>query len=336
VKGKPANCQAVVTAEYIVEEPKTKSIVHWPVCARLYLPESWIADTKRRERAHVPSDVPAQTKQEIALQLIDQALQWQVPFNVIVADAGYGRNAGFLKGLEERKLRSVCGVECTFGVRRPEEVALAQWSAPPPRTRKNGRPRKAHPAPLYTVQQIIAKMSDEQWQTITWREGSRGAMRKQFVAVRMRLHNRHRRSHTRGPACLHRGRGLAHRERPLPGEEGECKYSFSNLPAEMRLEQLVPFVRGRWPIEQFYEEARAANVAWMTIKDDAGMACIVILPWSCWHTVSLCMNGCKPRKTLQDHLTLAIRNALLFQLFIETSCSGSSRTWYSGGLPPIM
>jgi SRSO17 transposase len=211
VKGKPANCQAVVTAEYIVEEPKTKSIVHWPVCARLYLPESWIADTKRRERAHVPSDVPAQTKQEIALQQIDQALQWQVPFNVIVADAGYGRNAGFLKGLEERQLRYVCGVECTFGVRRPEEVALAQWSAPPPRTGKNGRPRKAHPAPLYTVQQIIAKMSDEQWQTITWREGSRGAMRKQFVAVRMRLRHRHRRSHTRGPACLHRGRGLAHR-----------------------------------------------------------------------------------------------------------------------------
>jgi SRSO17 transposase len=45
-------------------------------------------------------------------------------------------------------------------------------------------------------------------------------------------------------------------ERPLPGEEGECKYYFSNLPAPLRLEQLVPLVRGRWPIEQFYEEAK--------------------------------------------------------------------------------
>ena len=45
-------------------------------------------------------------------------------------------------------------------------------------------------------------------------------------------------------------------EKPLPGEEGECKYYFSNLPAEMRLEQLVPVVRGLWPIEQFYEEAK--------------------------------------------------------------------------------
>lgn len=45
-------------------------------------------------------------------------------------------------------------------------------------------------------------------------------------------------------------------EKPLPGKEGDCKYYFSNLPAEMRLEQLVPLVRGRWPIEQFYEEAK--------------------------------------------------------------------------------
>jgi SRSO17 transposase len=105
--------------------------------------------TERRERTHVPSDIVAQTKQEIAFQLIDQALHWQGPFNVIVADAGYGRNAGFLKGREERQLQYVCGVECTFGVRRPEEVALAQQLPPPPRTGKNGRPRKAHPAPLY-------------------------------------------------------------------------------------------------------------------------------------------------------------------------------------------
>jgi len=38
---------------------------------------------------------------------------------------------------------------------------------------------------VYTVQEIIAKLPDEQWKTITWREGSRGAMSKQFVAVRM-------------------------------------------------------------------------------------------------------------------------------------------------------
>jgi SRSO17 transposase len=46
VKGKAAHCQAVVTAESSVEEPNTKSILHWPVCAQLSLPESWIAETR--------------------------------------------------------------------------------------------------------------------------------------------------------------------------------------------------------------------------------------------------------------------------------------------------
>jgi SRSO17 transposase len=31
VRGKAADCQAVVTAEYIVEDPRTGSVCHWPV-----------------------------------------------------------------------------------------------------------------------------------------------------------------------------------------------------------------------------------------------------------------------------------------------------------------
>ena len=109
---------------------------------------------------------------------------------------------------------------------------------------------------VYTVQEIIAKLPDEQWKTITWREGSRGAMSKQFVAVRM-LWAIGTSARTLEDRRVYTGaEGWLIGEKPLPGEEGECKYSFSNLPADMRLEQLVPLVRGRWPIEQFYEEAK--------------------------------------------------------------------------------
>jgi hypothetical protein len=45
--------------------------------------------------------------QQIAFQLIDQALRWQVPFNVILADAGYGRNASFLR-MTRRAQTAVC------------------------------------------------------------------------------------------------------------------------------------------------------------------------------------------------------------------------------------
>ena len=132
----------------------------------------------------MPDNLPAQTKHEIALQLIDQALWWRVPFKVTLAEAGYGLNANFLKGLEERLLRYVCGVGCTFGVQRPEEVARVQKLPTPSRTGKNGRPRLGHPARLYSLQEIVATLPDEQWQSITWQVGSRGPMRKQFVTIR--------------------------------------------------------------------------------------------------------------------------------------------------------
>jgi SRSO17 transposase len=39
--GKRANCQVVVSAEYLADELESSRPLHWPVCAQLYLPESW-------------------------------------------------------------------------------------------------------------------------------------------------------------------------------------------------------------------------------------------------------------------------------------------------------
>ena len=45
-------------------------------------------------------------------------------------------------------------------------------------------------------------------------------------------------------------------ERPAPGEHGEVKWYYSNLPADTRLQRLVELAHSRWPIEQFYEDAK--------------------------------------------------------------------------------
>jgi SRSO17 transposase len=59
--GKRANCQVVVSAEYVAEEPESSRPLHWTVCAQLYLPEGWAEDRERRERSHVPeSDLQEQ------------------------------------------------------------------------------------------------------------------------------------------------------------------------------------------------------------------------------------------------------------------------------------
>ena len=45
-------------------------------------------------------------------------------------------------------------------------------------------------------------------------------------------------------------------ERPLPGERGEVKWYDRNLPADTPLQRLVEVAHSRWPIEQFYEDAK--------------------------------------------------------------------------------
>ena len=44
--GKRANCQVVVSAQYVADEPESSRPLHWPVSGRLYLPEGWATDPR--------------------------------------------------------------------------------------------------------------------------------------------------------------------------------------------------------------------------------------------------------------------------------------------------
>jgi SRSO17 transposase len=225
------------------------------VSARLYLPEGWAKDGVRRHKVRVPEAVDFRTKPAIALTLVDQAQTWSVPFSCVLSDAGYGDNPTFLKGLDERQLPYVVGISSDFGVRLPEEVRAAA-AVVPPRPRGRRQPEKPRPAPLYTAQAVLVTLPDERWQTITWRAYADTVLCKQFVAVRVhwatgsaQFATTHHRVYT-GPE------GWLLGERPVPGERGDVKWYFSNLPADTPLERLVELAHSRWPIEQFYEDAK--------------------------------------------------------------------------------
>src|SRR5438132_4437823 len=79
-----------------------------------------------------------------------------------------------------------------------------------------GQPRKPRPAPLYSVKELIEAQPEDAWQTISWREGTKGTMQAQAVAIRVhwatgsQLHSTsHSRVHT-GPE------GWLLAERPVP------------------------------------------------------------------------------------------------------------------------
>jgi SRSO17 transposase len=266
--GKRANCQVVVSAHYVADETESSRPLHWPVCAQLYLPESWAKDRQLREKGHVPEEVGFRSKPQIALSLVDLSLGWGVPFEVVVADCGYGKYPMFLEGLEERKLPYVCGVESTFGVRLPEEVRAAKQAGAPP-YKGRGQPPKERPAPLYTAKEVIGSLPQQAWQTVLWREGTKGTLGKQMVALRVHRatgSDRHSTTHELVLTAEEEGWLIAERplrrsageeEEDLSGEE-EFKYYYSSLlgAEEVPLERLAALAHSRWAIEQFYEDAK--------------------------------------------------------------------------------
>jgi SRSO17 transposase len=125
--GKHDNCQAAVSL----------SVSTWnsslPVAWRLYLPEAWCEDAERRRQAGVPEEIEFETKPEIALGQIRQAVEQKVPAGVVLADAGYGNSTPFRKAITELGLQYVVGIESSTTVWEPGQQPLP---APP---RKPGR-----------------------------------------------------------------------------------------------------------------------------------------------------------------------------------------------------
>jgi SRSO17 transposase len=97
--GKRANCQVAVSAHYV--SPKG----HYPLDLRLYLPDAWLKDEPRLDKAGVPDyERRPLTKPEIALELLDGVRGEGLPGWAVVADAGYGVSPKFRDGLEQRRL----------------------------------------------------------------------------------------------------------------------------------------------------------------------------------------------------------------------------------------
>jgi len=201
------------------------------------------------------------SKPQIALSLVDLSGEWGVPFEVVVADSGYGKYPMFLEGLEERKLPYVCGVESTFGVRLPEEVVAAKEAGAPP-YRGRGQPPKERPAPLYTAKEVIESLPRQAWRTVAWREGTKGTLSKQMVALRAhratgsdRMSTTHERVTTAEEGWLIAERPPQPAREEELGEE-ELKYYYSSLGADVSLERLAALAHSRRAIEQFYEDAK--------------------------------------------------------------------------------
>ena len=109
------------------------------------------------------------------------------------------------------------GVESTFGVRLPEEVRAAKEAGAPP-YQGRGQPPKERPSPLYTARELIEGLPEEAWQTVSWREGTKGTLSKQMVTLRVHRATGSDHHSIDHELVLTAAEGWLIAERPLPGE----------------------------------------------------------------------------------------------------------------------
>jgi SRSO17 transposase len=240
--GKQDNCQVAVSL----------SLATWnsslPIAYRLYLPEEWAKDTERREKTGVPEKIRFQTKPQIAMDQIRQAVEADVTRGVVLADAAYGNDSRFRAGVSELGLQYMVGVQSSMTVWEPGAQPL-----PPRRWKGTGRPpklvrRDSQHKPV-TVKELAVALPSSAWEEITWRVGTEKKLRSRFAAVRVR------------PAHRDYEQGEPNAEEWLliewPKAQAEpTKYWTATLPPKTKLKDLVKIAKHRWIIERDYEELK--------------------------------------------------------------------------------
>ena len=163
--GKQDNCQVAVSLSLANRHASL------PVAYRLYLPEDWAGDSKRRHKTGVPEDIRFKTKPEIALEQIEAACKANLPRGVVLMDAGYGCNTDLRTGVRALGLRYVAGILPNTSVWTSGTGPL-----PPKKWSGQGRPPKLirwddmH-RPI-SVKQLALDLPKRAWRTIQWREGT--------------------------------------------------------------------------------------------------------------------------------------------------------------------
>jgi SRSO17 transposase len=163
-------------------------------------------------------------------------------------DAGYGTNTRLREEIGALGLTYIAGILPQTSVWPPGTAPLPPlpWSG-------RGRPpklirRDAEHRPV-SAKALALDLPAASWQTISWREGTAGALTSRFARVRVRAaHHDYWRAAPRGEEWL-----LI--EWP-EGDAEPAKYWLATLPPDMPFDRLVDLAKRRWRIERDYQELK--------------------------------------------------------------------------------
>ena len=242
--GKIDSCQIIVTLNGASDD--------FGVClgAELFLPQSWVDDEERLDKARVPEEHRfVWTKPEIALRLLEQAIENGGPRKPVVADAAFGDSRDFREGLSALGLKYAVAISANTCIWPPGATPRT-----PPPTGRRGRPPSFERDPRgkkpIRVDQYAGKLwRSGKFKSVTWRQGTKGSLREKFCAVRIRSAERRTKNRkATEPLWL-----LIEQD---ASRDSGFKYYLSNLPESTALKKLVRIAKVRWHIERDYQDMK--------------------------------------------------------------------------------
>lgn len=243
--GKIENCQLAVFLAYVASGD------HAPLDRRLYLPEEWANDPKRRRACRVPKRITCQTTWQIAADMIE-AHGKDIPHAWVAGDDEFGRPAAFRAWLRQKGERYVLDVPSNTLVRDLER-------ARPRRKQKKGRRRSV---PFLQARVWAAMQPKERWEQFTVRDGEKGPLRVQALSVEVRAKQ---------------DRRVGPRERLVVTRTVEknpmTSFLLTNAAADVPLAEILKAKAARHAIESLFEEA----------KGETGLAHYEVRSWVGWH-----------------------------------------------------
>ena len=214
--GKIANCQVGVFLGYA--SPKG----HTGIDGALFVPEGWFREPERCQKAGIPLEMVHRTKPQLALEMLESALEAGVPARWVVGDEGYGSDGKLRRALEER------GQAYVLAVRSNEKPST--W---PP-----------YGAPGQTaVAKLGAAVPGEGWERHSCGEGAQGPRLYDWACLPLR------------PA-LREGWVHALLLRRHPNRTQEVAYYLVYAPVAWPLQEIVRAAGSRWTIEEMFKLAK--------------------------------------------------------------------------------
>jgi SRSO17 transposase len=253
--GKVDNCQVAVFAVL------TDGARHTPVDMRLYLPQRWIDDPARCDRAEIPPEARTmRAKTDLALGMVRAARARGMRFGWVGMDGGYGKEPAFLRALDDMAETFVADVHCDQRV----WIEPPRLHVPAPQSTRGRSPSKPQAAvDGITVEKLVAGFGMDDWKRCVLRESTRGPLRVDVAHRRVWVWD----GEEAAARCWHL---IVRRE---VGASKKVKYSLSNAPADTKLERLAQMQGTRYWVERAFEDA----------KGECGLADYQAVGWRAWH-----------------------------------------------------